>query len=65
MMNKFLHPTLQAIKAAAAEGDTAKLETLRGTFDRKSAVYTSAHVSRSMADADAEVPLNPRSEEES
>src|SRR5271170_4917650 len=33
MMNKFLHPTSQAIKAAAAEGDTEKLESFRATFD--------------------------------
>jgi glutamyl-tRNA reductase len=44
MMNKFLHPALQAIKAAAAEGDAAKLEVLRGTFDKqRAAAYSAAH----------------------
>ena len=65
MMNKFLHPTLQAIKAAAAEGDTAKLELLRSTFDRKSAVYTSAHLSLAAIDSDSEPPQHLSSEEES
>jgi len=46
MMNKFLHPTLQAIKAAAAEGDTARLEAMRATFDpQRAAAYSSAHLS--------------------
>jgi glutamyl-tRNA reductase len=44
MMNKFLHPTLQAIKAAAAEGDVAKLESYRATFDpSRAAAYIKSH----------------------
>jgi glutamyl-tRNA reductase len=44
MMNKFLHPTLQAIKAAAAEGDAAKLESYRATFDpNRAAAYIKSH----------------------
>ena len=44
MMNKFLHPTLQAIKAAAVEGDAAKLESYRATFDPQRAVaYFKSH----------------------
>jgi glutamyl-tRNA reductase len=44
MMNKFLHPTLQAIKAAAAEGDVAKLESYRTTFDpSRAAAYIKSH----------------------
>jgi hypothetical protein len=44
LMNKFLHPTLQAIKAAAAEGDSDRLETFRSTFDiQRAANYTQAH----------------------
>jgi glutamyl-tRNA reductase len=44
MMNKFLHPALLASKAAAAEGDAAKLEVLRVTFDKqRAAAYSAAH----------------------
>jgi glutamyl-tRNA reductase len=44
MMNKFLHPTLQAIKASAVEGDAAKLESYRATFDPQRAVaYFKSH----------------------
>jgi glutamyl-tRNA reductase len=44
MMNKFLHPAIQAVKAAAAEGDGAKLEMLRSTFDRQRATaYSAVH----------------------
>src|SRR5271170_7232158 len=44
MMNKFLHPTLQAIKAAAVEGDAAKLESYRATFDpQRAAAYFKSH----------------------
>ena len=44
MMNKFLHPTLQAIKAAAAEGDVAKLESYRATYDpSRAAAYIKSH----------------------
>jgi len=44
LMNKFLHPTLQAIKAAAAEGDSERLDTFRSTFDiQRAANYTQAH----------------------
>ncbi len=44
MMNKFLHPALQAIKAAAAEGDSARLETLQAAFDpQRAALYSNAH----------------------
>jgi glutamyl-tRNA reductase len=44
MMNKFLHPTLQAIKAAAAEGDVEKLESYRATFDpSRAAAYITSH----------------------
>jgi glutamyl-tRNA reductase len=46
MMNKFLHPAIQAIKTAAAAGDAAKLETLRATFDpRRAEMYSAVHVS--------------------
>ncbi len=45
MMNKLLHPTMQAIKAAASEGDIEKLESFRATFDpQRAAAYSSAHV---------------------
>ncbi len=45
LMNKFLHPTLQAIKAAAAEGDVQRLETLRATFDpQRAAAYSATHL---------------------
>jgi glutamyl-tRNA reductase len=44
MMNKLLHPTMQAIKAAAAEGDVARLEAIRATFDpQRAAAYSAAH----------------------
>jgi glutamyl-tRNA reductase len=33
MMNKFLHAPLQALKTAAREGDTAKMETIRESFE--------------------------------
>jgi len=33
LMNKFMHIPLQAMKAAAREGDAAALETIRGMFD--------------------------------
>jgi hypothetical protein len=46
MMNKLLHPTMQAIKAAASEGDLAKLESYRATFDpQRAAAYSNLHVS--------------------
>ncbi|HEX4064569.1 MAG TPA: glutamyl-tRNA reductase [Acidobacteriaceae bacterium] len=35
LMNKFLHLPLQAMKAAAREGDAAALETIRGMFQRE------------------------------
>jgi glutamyl-tRNA reductase len=35
LMNKFLHLPLQALKAAAREGDAAALETIRGMFQRE------------------------------
>ncbi len=35
LMNKFMHLPLQAMKAAAREGDAAGLETIRGMFDRE------------------------------
>ncbi len=68
MMNKFLHPAIQAVKAAAAEGDGAKLEMLRSTFDRQRATaYSAVHAlpkvpesqktssgGEAVADADAE-----------
>ena len=34
LMNKFMHMPLQALKAAAREGDAAALETIRGMFER-------------------------------
>ncbi len=44
MMNKLLHPTMQAIKAAAAEGDVARLEAIRTTFDpQRAAAYSAMH----------------------
>jgi glutamyl-tRNA reductase len=44
LMSKFLHPTLQAIKAAAAEGDSDRLETFRSTFDvQRAANYSATH----------------------
>ena len=46
MMNKFLHPTLQAIKAAAAEGDVEKLESYRATFDPSRAAAYSSRILR-------------------
>jgi glutamyl-tRNA reductase len=53
--NKLLHPTLQAIKAAAAEGDTAKLESFRATFDpQRAAAYSPAHGMAASASAPAE-----------
>ncbi len=68
MMNKFLHPALQAIKAAAAEGDTARLEVLRSTFDRqRAAAYSAVHlkVSEPAVDSPAELdsPGSVREEE--
>jgi glutamyl-tRNA reductase len=51
LMNKLLHPTMQAIRQAAAEGDGARLDTLRSTFDPKRAsAYAVAHA----------FPENPR-----
>jgi glutamyl-tRNA reductase len=35
LMNKFMHMPLQALKAAAREGDAAALETIRGMFERE------------------------------
>lgn len=56
MMNKFLHPAIQAIKAAASEGDSAKLEMLRATFDRqRAAAYSSVHLLEENA-AESEEP---------
>jgi len=44
LMNKFLHPTLQAIKTAAADRDRDRLETFRSTFDvQRAANYFPAH----------------------
>ena len=44
MMNKLLHPTMQAIKAAAADGDIARLEAIRTTFDpQRVAAYSAMH----------------------
>jgi len=44
LMNKFLHPALQAIKAAAADGDSERLETFRSTFDvQRAANYIQVH----------------------
>jgi glutamyl-tRNA reductase len=34
LMNKFLHMPLEALKAAARDGDAAALETIRGMFER-------------------------------
>ncbi len=34
LMNKFLHQPLQTLKAAAREGDTAAVETIRAAFQR-------------------------------
>lgn len=34
LMNKFMHMPLQAMKAAAREGDAAALETIRGMFEK-------------------------------
>jgi glutamyl-tRNA reductase len=54
LMNKFLHPTLQAIKAAAVEGDSERLETFRATFDlRRAANYAPHGVSSPPAEAGA------------
>jgi glutamyl-tRNA reductase len=64
MMNKFLHPTIQAIKSAASEGDMARLETLRSTFDRTSAVYTAMHSSPGTNDTQGELNLDLRSSSE-
>jgi glutamyl-tRNA reductase len=33
LMNKFMHMPLQALKAAARDGDAAALETIRGMFE--------------------------------
>ena len=33
MMNKFLHAPLQALKTAAREGDTARMDTIRKSFE--------------------------------
>jgi glutamyl-tRNA reductase len=70
LMNKFLHPALQAIKAAAAEGDTAKLELLRETFDRQRAAgYSAAHLlpeeRLEVGEMVFEAGLEPVSEDES
>jgi glutamyl-tRNA reductase len=35
LMNKFMHMPLQALKAAAREGDAAALETIRAMFERE------------------------------
>jgi glutamyl-tRNA reductase len=65
LMNKFLHPTLQAIKAAAAEGDSERLETFRSTFDvQRAANYSATHpvsveaAARSEASLDSELPVD-------
>jgi len=44
---------MQAIKAAAVEGDTAKLESFRATYDpRRAMAYSTAHAAlASPADA--------------
>jgi hypothetical protein len=34
-MNKFMHIPLQAMKAAARDGDAAALETIRGMFEKE------------------------------
>ena len=58
LMNKLLHPTLQAIKAAAAEGDSARLETFRSTFDvTRAAAYTNSHSVSAQSPTQAE-PLS-------
>jgi glutamyl-tRNA reductase len=57
MMNKFLHPTLQAIKAAAAEGDVAKLESYRATFDpTRAAAYVKSHPLIARASGEVDPP---------
>jgi glutamyl-tRNA reductase len=68
MMNKFMHPALQAIKAAAAEGDAARLDLLRSTFDRnRAAAYSAMHLQSSERPADSpiegELPASSREEE--
>ncbi|AXC15048.1 Glutamyl-tRNA reductase [Acidisarcina polymorpha] len=67
LMNKFLHPTLQAIKAAAAEGDTARLETFRSTFDvQRAAAYLPSHaVPPALADASVDSESSARPERSS
>jgi glutamyl-tRNA reductase len=42
LMNKFLHLPMQALKAAAREGDTAALETIRSIFQPEPAVVSEA-----------------------
>jgi glutamyl-tRNA reductase len=32
LVNKFLHPPMQALKQAAKEGDAARIEAIRETF---------------------------------
>jgi glutamyl-tRNA reductase len=32
LVNKFLHPTMQALKQAAREGDVARIEAIRETY---------------------------------
>ena len=52
LMSKFLHLPLQALKAAAREGDAAALETIHGMFQRQCGAHAagpSAPVERSEA----------------
>jgi glutamyl-tRNA reductase len=51
LMNKFLHQPLQALKAAAREGDAAAVETIRAAFHRNG--------SRDAAEISAEVKPEP------
>ena len=65
MMNKFLHPTLQAIKAAAAEGDMEKLESYRTTFDPQRAVaYLKSHPQVAGVSSDVEAEISASAETE-
>jgi glutamyl-tRNA reductase len=57
LMNKFMHMPLQALKAAAREGDEAALETIRGMFERNYGHKVTPAPQNPDAAGDADRPL--------
>jgi glutamyl-tRNA reductase len=59
LMNKFLHLPLQAMKAAARDGDAAALETIRGMFQRQCGAHAAGQESPGSNKIEAEPEADP------